>query len=121
MQSTVTIRDYPCGSGKTTSMIKGFRSDRKYLVIVPLLTEVNRVIEWSKSTPFQQPHANDNDALTKTESLESMLLQGQNIATTHSLHERLVPLARQELLSDYEIIIDEVPEVVRPVSSKSKV
>ena len=42
MQSTVTIRDYPCGSGKTTSMIEGFRSDRKYLVIVPLLTEVDR-------------------------------------------------------------------------------
>jgi hypothetical protein len=59
--------------------------------------------------------------LTKTESLESMLLQGQNIATTHSLHERLVPLARQGLLSDYDIIIDEVPEVVRSVSSKSKV
>ena len=91
MQSTVTIRDYPCGSGKTTSMIEGFRSDRKYLVIVPLLTEVDRVIEWSKSVPFQQPHANDNDASTKTESLESMVLQGKNIAATHSLFERLVP------------------------------
>ena len=102
-------------------MIEGFRSDRKYLVIVPLLTEVDRVVEWSKSTPFQQPHANDNDASTKTESLESMVVQGQNIATTHSLHERLVPLARQGLLSDYDIIIDEVPEVVRSVSSKSKV
>ena len=121
MQSTVTIRDYPCGSGKTTSMIEGFRSDRKYLVIVPLLTEVDRVVEWSKSTPFQQPHANDNDASTKTESLESMVLQGQNIAATHSLFERLVPLARRGLLSDYDIIIDEVPEVVRSVSSKSKV
>lgn len=102
-------------------MIKGFRSDRKYLVIVPLLTEVDRVVEWSKSAPFQQPHANDNDTSTKTESLESMVLQGQNIATTHSLFERLVPLARQGLLSDYDIIIDEVPEVVRSVSSKSKV
>ena len=121
MQSTVTIRDYPCGSGKTTSMIEGFRSDRKYLVIVPLLTEVDRVVEWSKSTPFQQPHANDNNAPTKTESLESMVLQGQNIAATHSLFERLVPLARQGLLRDYDIIIDEVPEVVRSVSSKSKV
>ena len=121
MQSTVTIRDYPCGSGKTTSMIEGFRSDRKYLVIVPLLTEVDRVVEWSKSTPFQQPHANDNDTSTKTESLESMVLQGQNIAATHSLFERLVPLARQGLLSDYDITIDEVPEVVRSVSSKSKV
>ena len=121
MQSTVTIRDYPCGSGKTTSMIEGFRSDRKYLVIVPLLTEVDRVVEWSKSTPFQQPHANDNNAPTKTESLESMVLQGENIVATHSLFERLVPLARQGLLSDYDIIIDEVPEVVRSVSSKSKV
>ena len=121
MQSTVTIRDYPCGSGKTTSMIEGFRSDRKYLVIVPLLTEVDRVVEWSKSTPFQQPHANDNDAPTKTEHLENMVLQGQNIAATHSLFERLVPLAGQGLLSDYDIIIDEVPEVVRSVSSKSKV
>jgi len=121
MQSTVTIHDYHCGSGKTTSMIEGFRSDWKYLVIVPLLSEVDRVVEWSKWVPFQQPHANDNDASTKTESLESMVLQGQNIATTHSLHERLVPLARQGLLSDHDIISDEVPEVVRSVSSKSKV
>ena len=60
MQSTVTIRDYPCGSGKTTSMIESFHSDRKYLVIVPLLPEFDRVVEWSKLTPFQQPHANDN-------------------------------------------------------------
>ena len=82
MQSTVTIRDYPCGSGKTTSMIESFHSDRKYLVIVPLLTEVDRVVEWSNLTPFQQPHANDNNAPTKTESLESMVLQGQNIAAT---------------------------------------
>ena len=121
MQSIITIKDQPCGSGKTTSMIEGFRSDRKYLVIVPLLTEVDRVVEWSKSTPFQQPHANDNNAPTKTESLESMVLQGENIVATHSLFERLVPLARQGLLSDYDIIIDEVPEVVRSVSSKSKV
>ena len=121
MQSTVTIRDYPCGSGKTTSMIEGFQSDRKYLVITPLKTEVARIIEGSRSVPFQQPHENDNEAGTKTASLQSMVLQGQNIAATHSLFERLVPLARQGLLSDYDIIIDEVPDVVRSVSSKSKV
>ena len=120
MQSTVTIRDYPCGSGKTTSMIEGFRSDLKYLVIVPSLTEVVRVIEWSKSIPFQQPRVNDNDAGTKTKSLENMVLQRQNIAATHSLFECLVPLARQGLLSDYDIIIDEVPDVVELVATKSK-
>ncbi len=121
MQFTVTIRDYPCGSGKSTSMIEGFRSDRKHIVIVSLLTEVNRAIEWSKSIPFQQPHANDNNSGTKTEHLENMVLQGENIAATHSLFESLVPLARQGLLSDFDIIIDEVPDVVRPVPAKSKV
>jgi hypothetical protein len=120
MQSNVTIRDYPCGSGKTTSMIEGFFSDLKYLVIVPSLTEVVRVIEWSKSIPFQQPRVNDNDAGTKTKSLENMVLQRQNIAATHSLFECLVPLARQGLLSDYDIIIDEVPDVVELVATKSK-
>ena len=49
MQSTVTIRDYPYGSDKTNSLIEGFRSDGMYLVIVPLLTEVERDVEWSKS------------------------------------------------------------------------
>ena len=49
MQSTVTVRDNPCGSGKTTSLIEGFHSDGMYLVIVPLLTEVERDVEWSKS------------------------------------------------------------------------
>jgi len=68
MQSIINIKDQPCGSGKTTSMIEGFQQDRKYLVIVPELTEVDRVIEGSKFVPFQQPHANDNEAGTKTKS-----------------------------------------------------
>jgi len=120
MQSSITIRDYPCGSGKTTSMIEGFQSDRKYLVIVPLLSEVERVVQGAKSFHFQQPHANDNEAGTKTESLKALVLQGHNITATHSLHERLVPLAREGLLSDYDIIIDEVPKVVTSITSKSK-
>ena len=82
MQSSIAIRDYPCGSGKTTSMIKGFQSDRKYLVIVPLLSEVERVVQGAKSFHFQQPHANDNEACTKTESLKAMVIQGHNVAET---------------------------------------
>ena len=121
MQSTVTIRDHLRGSGKTASMIEGVRDDHKYLVIAPLLTEVDRVIEWSKSILFQQLCDNENNAPTKTGHLESMVLQGQNIAATHSLYERLVPLARKGLPSDCDVIIDEVPDVVEPISTKSKV
>ena len=112
MQSIINIKDQPCGSGKTTSMIEGFQQDRKYLVIVPELTEVDRVIEGSKSVPFQQPHANDNDAGTKTQSLENLVLNGINIVATHKLHENLVPLAKDGLFDDYDIIIDEVPNIV---------
>ena len=119
MQSIINIKDQPCGSGKTTSMIEGFQQDRKYLVIVPELTEVDRVIEGSKSVPFQQPHANDNDAGTKTKSLENLVLNGINIVATHKLHENLVPLAKDGLLDDYDIIIDEVPDVVKHVAEKS--
>jgi hypothetical protein len=119
MQSTIHIKDRPCGSGKTTSMIEGFQSDRKYLVITPLKTEVRRIIEGSKSVPFQQPHENDNEAGTKFRSLENLVLNGMNIVTTHKLHENLVPLAKDGLFDDYDIIIDEVPNIVKHVAEKS--
>ena len=95
MNKVIKIEDYPCGSGKTTKMIEGFKPENKYLVILPLLTEVERVIKASKNIEFVQPHANDNDQGTKTGS-------------------------RDGLLDDYDIIIDEVPEVVKMVTSKSK-
>ena len=89
MQPEITIHDYPCGSGKTTAMIESFKEDRKYLVILPLLSEVDRVVETATKVRFSQPSENDNEAGTKEASLEEMFLLGQNIATTHSLHQRL--------------------------------
>ena len=100
-------------------MIEGFQSDRKYLVITPLKTEVRRIIEGSKSVHFQQPHENDNEAGTKFRSLENLVLNGMNIVTTHKLHENLVPLAKDGLFDDYDIIIDEVPNIVKHVAEKS--
>ena len=121
MNKEIKIIDYPCGSGKTTRMIEGFRPENKYLVILPMLTEVTRVIEGSKNIEFVQPHANDNEQGTKTSSLEAQLLLGNNIATTHEMYERLVPMVKVGLLDDYDIIIDEVPNVVKSVTSKSRI
>ena len=120
MNKEIKIIDYPCGSGKTTRMIDGFKEDRKYLVILTMLTEVTRVIEGSKDIEFVQSDENDNEHGTKTSSLESQLLLGNNVATTHEIYERLVPMVKAGLLDDYDIIIDEVPNVVRPVASKSR-
>ena len=36
------------------------------------------------------------------------------------MYEKLVPMIRDGLLDDYDIIIDEVPEVVKMVTSRSK-
>ena len=118
-QTTIKIIDKPCGSGKTTSMINGFNSKDKYLVIVPLLSEVERVIEQSQEVPFVQPHANDNEEGTKFASLEEQLLLGCNIVSTHKMYESLVPVAKAGLLDDYHIIIDEVPDIVHPIANKS--
>lgn len=120
MNTPITIKDYPCGSGKTTAMLKSFNKQEKYLVITPYLSEVERVIEQSVGVEFVQPSTEDSTHLTKLDSLRELLLTGCNIVTTHSLHERLVPLAEEGLLSDYNIIIDEVPDIVEQVATKSK-
>ena len=117
--TSIKIIDKPCGSGKTTAMINDFNSQDKYLVIVPLLSEVERIVEGSKEVEFVKPHANDNNAGTKYVSLEEYLILGCNIVSTHKMYERLVPLAKAGLLNDYHIIVDEVPEVVQPIATKS--
>ena len=120
MNTPITIKDYPCGSGKTTSMINSFKAEEKYLVILPYLKEVDRVILETNNVTFVQPTPNETISHTKSESLRDFLLLGKNIATTHRMYEHLVPLTEEGLLDDYNIIIDEVPEVVQSVSSKSK-
>ena len=116
----IKIIDKPCGSGKTTAMLNNFNKQDNYLVIVPLLSEVDRIVEGSKDAEFVQPHANDNNAGTKYASLEEQLILGRNIVSTHKMYESLVPLAKAGLLSDYHIIIDEVPDVVQSIATRSK-
>ncbi len=55
----VVIVDRPCGRGKTTEMIESFENHKQYLVIVPLLTECDRVIEatQNRGITFEQPVA----------------------------------------------------------------
>ena len=120
MNTPITIKDYPCGSGKTTAMLNSFNKQEKYLVITPYLSEVERVIEQSVGVEFVQPSTEGSTHLTKLDSLRELLVTGCNIVTTHSLHERLAPQADEDLLSDYNIIIDEVPDIVEQVATKSK-
>ena len=40
----VTIDDFPCGSGKTTKMMQKLKPNELYLIVVPLRSEIERVL-----------------------------------------------------------------------------
>ena len=92
----IKIIDKPCGCGKTTEMINSFNKRDKYLVIVPLLSEVERIVEESKEVGFVQPDEFDNTQGTKYASLEAHIVNGRNVVSTHQLYEDLVPLVKGE-------------------------
>jgi len=119
--TSIKIIDKPCGSGKTTAMINNFNNQDKYLVIVPLLSEVDRIVEESKEVEFVQPDEYDTKQGTKYSSLEAHIVKGRNVVSTHQLYEDLVPLVKAGLLDDYHIIIDEVPTVIDGEVEKSKI
>jgi hypothetical protein len=98
-------------------MLQSFKPHRQYLVVVPTLDEIRRVQEAS-SVPFVQPETSRVHK-TKREHLEALLCEGANIATTHALYMDVAVLAREGLLDDYEIIIDEVLDVCAKVDGKS--
>ena len=113
----VRVVDRPCGYGKTTQLLKSFRPERRYLVVVPTLDEVERIIDGA-SVPFVQPEL-DRQHRTKRDSLETLLHQGCNIATTHALYMDVAMVARNGLLDEYDIIIDEVLDVCAQVEGAS--
>jgi hypothetical protein len=114
----VRIIDRPCGSGKTTKMLDSFEPHKLYLVVVPLLTEVARVLDQAR-VPFTAPEG-DHDYGTKRNSLEALLRQKKNVVTTHALFQDIAVLARAGLLDGYDIIVDEVPEVLQTVGELSR-
>ncbi len=111
----VTIIDKPCGTGKTSRLIKSFQRDRQYLVVVPLLSEVERVIEQAE-VPFDQPVKGPDGKLG---SIYDLLVQGRNIVTTHALYDDLASAAHMGFLDGYDIIVDEVLDVVRAEEDKA--
>ena len=104
MTATITIKDYPCGSGKTTSMIQSFKENEKYLVILPELSEIDRVILETNHVTFVAPTTEDNILGTKSQSLKELLLLGRphliGIAA-HSTNDSPWPVATSNAQSTY--------------------
>lgn len=120
----ITIIDRPCGFGKSTDLIvklldlkaKGIKE--KILLVVPELGEVERFINALGSDYFEEPvvqsdWVREGFADNKTNVLIYILSRGKNVIITHSLYERIRLF--EHLLSDYCVIIDEVPTVAKQV------
>ena len=52
--NTVQFTDRPCGWGKTSKLLKGFKLNDKYFVVVPTRAEIDRVIS-DAVVPFDTP------------------------------------------------------------------
>ena len=114
----INIIDRPCGTGKTSDLLSSFKPSEKYLVIVPYLSEVERVLGQAVCD-FFAPQT-DAEIRTKQQSLLELAIEGKNIVATHKLFEGLVSVCRQGYLDDYNLIIDEVPEAVKVACTLSK-
>ena len=130
--TTITITDRPCGYGKTTDILASFKPDEKYIVVLPFLSEVERVIKGAASKSATVLHAPLADHGTKTDHCSDLVKAGKSIACTHALFPRLGTLAteiafetstfmctqpdlsdgvmtikKHRLLDEYHVIIDE--------------
>lgn len=112
------LLDRPCGSGKTTEMIKSFKPDQRYLVVVQLRSEIERIIE-EAAIVFEQPEETKTYRTLKAH-LRALLQEKKSVVTTHALYNEIQGFVREGLLDDYIIIIDEVPDVLRTISGASK-
>ncbi|MBG6203067.1 hypothetical protein IWQ48_004224 [Labrenzia sp. EL_13] len=119
----VKIIDRPCGWGKSSELIKSFERDKRYLVVLPTLDEINNryLPETNRLYGegfFKSPSIDEKS--TKYEHIEQLLIDGENIITTHALFTDIVMLAKNGLLKDYDVIIDEVLDCVKQFTGRPK-
>lgn len=118
----VTVIDSIMGSGKTTWMIDRINKHHwqatedsttvkpKYIYITPTLDEVDRVTEACSLAEFKNPQPVNGK---KYWHFETLVREGQNICTTHSLFKLLSREVHAELKErGYTLVIDEALDCV---------
>jgi hypothetical protein len=107
-----------CGVGKSTHMIQYIKDNpnERYLVILPLLDEIDRYKDGLPGLNFKEP---SNKNSSKTNHFKALLRDKSNILSTHVLFS-LWDTEIECLIKDagYHIIIDEETCVVEPVRIK---
>lgn len=129
--SEITVIDSLMGLGKTTYILNNLRAaaqnvsgltgrpDRKIIVLVPLLSEIERYQLSLPSFAFKEPSERNPKRLRKIGhgkkfyDLIRLVEEGENIIATHSLFYKMDRELYAKLQkAGYELIIDEVLETV---------
>lgn len=115
----VTIKDRHCGYGKSTELIASLRPDRSYLIVLPLRSEVERFIT-AATVDLVEPITVKEGGVhdRKRDHLRELLLGGHSIVTTHALFTDVAHLAKEGLLTGYDVIVDEVLDVAHNVTNE---
>jgi hypothetical protein len=112
----INVIDAIMGQGKTTFLIDLIRRKRwetmspKFLVVVPLLSEVDRFTAELPELNFKNPQPIEG---RKLHHLKTLVSDGQNVVTTHQLFRMLDRDIYAKLKAqNYVLIIDEVLDAV---------
>ena len=113
----IKICDVMMGAGKTMSAIKMMNRDdeRRFIFITPFLDEVKRVKQECADRKFVTPFFNRKK--NKFESLKDFMADKRNIVSTHALFKKYddytIALIKE---GRYTLVMDEVSDVIEPVS-----
>ena len=111
----VKVVDSVPGSGKTEAAIAFMKANpgRRYLFITPYLEEIKRIQRSCPELYFSEPAPEADRWTRKIDSLQALLLAGDNIASTHALFALYTDEIRELIASQgYTLILDEVMNVV---------
>lgn len=117
----ITVVDAIMGKGKTSWALEYINESpayKKFIYITPFLDEVKRVKETVTNRKFHEPTVKNSDG-RKLTGLKQLIVEGRDIAATHSLFQ----MADDELIelltdSGYTLILDEVMDVIEAANVK---
>ena len=111
----VKVCDAICGKGKTQGCIAmmNSRTDLRFIFVTQYLSEVERIKRDCSSRGFVSPESDINTGKTKLSDIHTLMAEGRNIATTHSLFVNYTDETKELIRKHkYVLVLDEVVDVI---------
>lgn len=116
-QPHINVIDSIMGSGKSSWAIQHMNNAparQKFIYITPFKAEIDRIISECNNREFVQPL--DDGKETKFNDIKKLIAKGVDIASSHSLFQRIDDEMLELLeIEDYTLILDEEMEVIKPL------